>query len=61
MAAVDAEDALEVAAAENEDAVETVGAARLYQAFGVGVRVWRLDRGVDHLDVLGAEGLIEAG
>src|SRR5215216_6724558 len=56
--AVDAEDVLEVAAAEDEDAVEAVGAERSYPAFGVGVRVWRLDRGADHLDALGAEDLV---
>src|SRR6266540_5279236 len=59
VAAIDAEDVLEVAAAEDEDAVEAVGAERSYPAFGVGVRVWRLDRCPDHLDALGAEDLVE--
>jgi hypothetical protein len=39
MAAVDAEDVLEVAAAEDKDAVEAVGAERSYPAFGVSIRV----------------------
>jgi hypothetical protein len=39
MAAVDAEDVLEVAAAEDEDAVATVGAERSYPAFGAWIRV----------------------
>src|SRR5215216_5484831 len=59
MAAVDAEDVLEVAASEDEDAVEAVGTERSYPAFGVGVRVRRLDRCADHLDALGAEDLVE--
>jgi hypothetical protein len=59
VAAVDAEDVLEVAASEDEDPVEAVGAQRSYPAFGVGVRVRRLDRRADHLDALGAEDLVE--
>ena len=30
-----------------------------HPAFGVGVRVWRLDGRADHLDALGAEDLVE--
>ena len=41
---VDAEDVLEVVAADDEDAVEAVGAEGAYPAFGVGVGVRRLDR-----------------
>ena len=48
-----------MAAAEDEDAVETVGAERSYPAFGVGIRVRRLDRCPDHFDGLGAEDLVE--
>jgi hypothetical protein len=59
MAAVDAEDVLEVALAEDEDAVEAFGAERSYPAFGVGVRVRSVDRCLDHLDSLAAEDLIE--
>jgi hypothetical protein len=59
MAAVDAEDVLEVAAAEDEDAVETVGAERSYPAFGVGICVRRPDRCSDHFYALGAEDLVE--
>jgi HEAT repeat protein len=36
MAAVDAKDVCEVAAAEDEDPVEAIGAERAYPAFGVG-------------------------
>jgi hypothetical protein len=57
--AVDAEDVLEVAAAEDEDPVEAVGAERAHPAFGVGVRVRRLDRRADHLDPLAAEDVVE--
>src|ERR671931_836639 len=55
IAAVDAEDVFEVAASKDEDAVEAVGAERSYPAFGVGVRVRRLDRRADHLDALDAK------
>jgi hypothetical protein len=57
--AVDAEHVLEVVAAEDEDAIEAVGAERTYPAFGVGVRVRCLDRCADHLDALAAEDLVE--
>jgi hypothetical protein len=59
VAAVDAEDVLEVAASEDEDPVEAVGAERAYPAFGVGVRVWRLDRRADHPDAFAAEDVVE--
>src|SRR5215210_6917778 len=59
MATVDAEHVLEMTSAEDEDPVEAVGAERSYPAFGVGVRVRRLDRRADHLDALGAEDLVE--
>jgi hypothetical protein len=42
--AVDVEDVLEVAPAEDEDPVEAVGAEGTDPAFGVCVRVRRLDR-----------------
>ena len=59
VAAVDAEHVLEVAAAEDEDPVEAVGADRAHPALGVGVRVRRLHRRPDHLDAFGAEDLVE--
>ena len=59
LAPVGVEDVLEVAALEDEDAVEAAGAERSYPAFGVGVRVWRLDRCPDHSNALGAEDLVE--
>jgi hypothetical protein len=46
-------------AAAEEDAVEAVGANCADPAFGVGVRVRRLDRCPDHLDALGAEDLVD--
>ncbi len=61
VAAVDAEHVLEVALAENEDTVEAVGAERAHPAFGVGVRVWRLDGRPDHVDALGPYGFVEGG
>ena len=56
---IDAQDVLELAAAEDEDPVEAVGAHGADSALGEGVCVWRLDRGPDHFDVLGAEDLVE--
>jgi hypothetical protein len=44
---VDAENVFEVSAAEDEDLVETMGADGAHPAFGVGVRVRRLDRRAD--------------
>jgi hypothetical protein len=61
MAAVDAEHVFEVAAAEDEDPVEAIGADCADPAFGVGVRVRRRDRCPDYLDALGAEDLVERG
>ena len=59
MAAVDAQHALEMTAAEDQDPVEAVGADRAHPALGIGVRVWRLDRRVDHSDAFGPEDFIE--
>jgi hypothetical protein len=57
--AVDAEDVLKMAPSENEDPVETLDSERTYPAFGVSVRVRRLDRRADHPDALAAEDLVE--
>jgi len=59
VAAVDAEQMLETAAAEDEDSVETISAQRADPALGISVRVRRLDRGADHPDALSAEDLVE--
>jgi hypothetical protein len=59
VAAVDAEHVLEVAASEDEDPVEAVGAERAHPALGVGVGVRRLHRGADHLDAVRSENLVE--
>src|ERR671919_2676297 len=56
---VDAEHMLEVEAAEDEDAVEAVGADGADPALGVGVPVRRLDGRADHLDALAPEDLVE--
>ena len=59
MAAVDAEHLLEMAAAEDEDSVETLSAEGADPALGVSVRVRRLDRRADHPDALSLEDLVE--
>jgi hypothetical protein len=59
MLAVDTEQMVEVAAAQDEDPVETVGAERAYPAFGVGVRVRRLHRRTDHPEALALEDVVE--
>ena len=57
--AVDAEHVFEVPSAEDQDPVEAVGADRAHPALGIGVRVRRLDRRVDHSDAFGPEDFIE--
>jgi hypothetical protein len=59
VAAVYVEHGLEVAAAEDEDPVETLGAERADPALGVGVRVRRLHGRADHPEALGVEDLVE--
>jgi hypothetical protein len=59
MPAVDTEDVFEVAPSGDEVPVEAVGAQRAHSAFGVGVRVRRLNRRADHLDSPRAEDLVE--
>ena len=59
VAAVDAEYVCKVAAADDEDPVEAVGANRAHPALGEGVRVRGLDRCADHLDAFGPEDLVE--
>jgi hypothetical protein len=48
-----------VAAAEEENPVETVGSDGAHPALGIGVRIRSLDRRPDHLDRLGTEDLVE--
>src|SRR6266508_2641956 len=50
VAAVDAEHVLEMAAAEDEDPVDAVGANRTHPTLGEGVRVRGLDRRANRLD-----------
>jgi len=57
--AVDAEHVLEMAAAEDQDPVEAVGASGAHPALGEGVRVRGLDRCANHLDALRPEDLVE--
>jgi hypothetical protein len=47
VAAVDAQYVLEMAAAEDEDSVETISAESADPALGMSVRVGRLDRRTD--------------
>jgi hypothetical protein len=56
---VDAHHALEMAAADDQNAVEAIDADGAHPAPGVGVRVWGSNRRADHLDPLGAEDLVE--
>jgi hypothetical protein len=56
---VDAEDALELAAAGDQEPVQALAPHRADKALGVGVRLGRLDRRSDDLDALAAEDLIE--
>ncbi len=51
---------VEVAAAQDQAAVEAVAAERPYPAFGIGVRVRRLHRRLDDVDRFAAEDLVEA-
>jgi hypothetical protein len=57
--AVDAENSLEMPSAEDQDPVEAVGANRAHPAFGVGVRVRRLDRRADNSDAFGPQDFVE--
>ena len=59
VAAVDAEHVFEVAASEDGDAVEAVGANGAYPTLGEGVCVRRLDWRADQLDALRLEDLVE--
>jgi hypothetical protein len=59
VAAVDAKHVLEMAATEDEDPVEAVGANRAYPTLGESVCVRRLDRRADHLDAFHPEDLVE--
>jgi hypothetical protein len=58
---VDAEHPFEVAAAENQQPVETFGADGPHEALGVGVRLWRADRCVDDRHAFAAEDLVKGG
>src|SRR6266568_8336031 len=48
-----------MAAAEDEDSVETICAERAHPAFGVSVRVRRFEGRADHPDALSPEDLVE--
>jgi hypothetical protein len=56
---VDAQDAFEVAAADDQEPVETFRSDRADEALGVGVRLRRSHRRVDHPDPFAAEDLVE--
>jgi hypothetical protein len=57
----DAQRVFEVAAAEDEQPVEALGADGAHEPLGVGVCSWCPDGRVDHLDPFGAEHLVEGG
>src|SRR6266516_1433898 len=58
---VDAQHRLEVAATEDEQPVETLGADGADEALGIGIRLRCADRRVDHLDRFAAEDVVEEG
>jgi hypothetical protein len=58
---VAAEYVLEVAAADAQQPVETVGADGRDETFGVGVGLWCADRCLDDVDSFAAEDLVEGG
>jgi hypothetical protein len=51
----------EVTTTENEDRVEAFSPNGPHPTLRVGVGPWRSDRRLDHVDVFGAEHLVEAG
>jgi hypothetical protein len=57
---IDVEDLLEVAAPDDQQPVQALGAHRPDSAFRMGVRVRRLHRRQHHLGALGAEYVVEA-
>src|SRR6266487_2747102 len=61
MVDVDAQHALEMAAIQDQQPVETLGADGADEPLGVGVCLWCSDRRVDHLDALAPEDLVEGG
>jgi hypothetical protein len=58
---VAAEHVFEVAAAEDQKPVGTFRADGADEALGIGVRLWRANRCLDHLDAFAAEDLVEGG
>jgi hypothetical protein len=58
---VGAEHVFEVAAAEDQQPVETLGAHRPDEPLSVGVRLWRADGRVDHLAAFAAEDFVGGG
>jgi hypothetical protein len=60
MAGIDAQDVLELAAAEDQQPVEALTTNAADPALGVRIRVRRLDRRPDHSDSFASEDVIEA-
>jgi hypothetical protein len=58
---VAAKHVLEVASAEDQQPVETLGADGTHEPLRVGVRLRRPNRRLDHLDPFAAEHLVEGG
>jgi hypothetical protein len=61
MVYVDAQDAVEVARAKNQQPVQAFGPCGPYEALGVRVGPWRPERRLDHVDAVRAEDLVEVG
>ena len=56
---VDAEDAFELAAVDDQDPAEAFASDGADEALGVGVRLWRPDRRFDDLNPFAAEDFVE--
>jgi hypothetical protein len=57
----DAQDAVEVARAEDQQPVQALRPCGPHEALGVRVGLWRAERRLDQLDAVGAEDLVEPG
>jgi hypothetical protein len=60
VANIDTKDAFEMSATDDQEMVEAIGAHGAHPALGIGVRVRRPYRRLDHADALAAEDLVEA-
>jgi len=58
---VDAQDAVELALAEDQQPVQAFGPCGPHEPFGVRVGLWRAERRLDNVDAFRAEDLVKAG